>query len=477
MANEQERPVLVLLTSHWISMLGVALVTLACCWWLFALPAHLRGHVDNPYIGLLIFIIIPVIFFTGLALIPIGIVLAKRRVATGLSVMQDRRAAWRRVIAFFVTMTAVNVIIGSQVSYRAVEHMETVQFCGQSCHVMKPEFTAHQIAPHQEVACVSCHVAPGASGWVKSKMSGTRQLVDVIFNTFPRPIESAMESNRLTLSAETCEQCHARAKFAGPVLRVIPKYKDDESNTPTQTVLMMLMGGGRNGGIHGVHMGPGVRMRYAVADKKRQNIPWVEYRNADTGVTRTYLASDVKPDSVRSLPTFEMQCVDCHNRPAHAFEVPDRAVDDAIATGQLPSGLPFLKKTGVDLIKANYKSDEEAEQKIPASLVSFYRQKYPDVHGKRAADIQAAGQSLLAIYRRNVFPDLKVAWGTYPNNLGHTDYPGCFRCHDDGHSTADKKTITQDCNACHQALAVEETSPEILKSLGVAEKIASLQKQ
>ena len=167
MASEQERPLLVLLTSHWISMLGVALVTLACCWWLFALPAHLRGHVDNPYIGLLIFIIIPVIFFTGLALIPIGIVMAKRRVAAGLSVMQDRRTAWRRVIAFFVTMTAVNVIIGSQVSYRAVEHMETVQFCGQSCHVMKPEFTAHQMAPHQEVACVSCHVAPGASGWVK----------------------------------------------------------------------------------------------------------------------------------------------------------------------------------------------------------------------------------------------------------------------------------------------------------------------
>jgi hypothetical protein len=477
MANQQSRPLLVLLTSHWISMLGAALVTLAGCSWLFVLPAHIRGHVDNPYIGLLIFVIIPVVFFAGLALLPIGIMLAKRRVAAGLTVVPDRKAAWRRVAIFFVVMTAINVMIGSQVTYRAVQHMETVQFCGQTCHVMKPEFTAHLTAPHQKVTCVDCHVATGASGWVRSKMAGTRQLVGVIFNSYQRPIESAMESNRLTSSAETCEQCHAREKVVGPRLRVIAKRKDDESNTPTQTVLMMLVGGGRYGGIHGIHLGPGVHMRYAAADKKRQNIPWVEYRNADTGVARTYLASDAKPDSIRSLPKFDMQCVDCHNRPAHAFELPDRAVDDAIGAGQLLSGLPYIKKTGVDLIKADYKSEEEAKQKIPASLVSFYRQKYPDVFGKQTADIQAAGQALLAIYERNVFPEFKVAWGTYPNNLGHTDYLGCFRCHDDSHATRDKKTITQDCSACHQALAVEETSPEILKTLGVADKIASLQRQ
>jgi phospholipase/lecithinase/hemolysin len=164
----------------------------------------------------------------------------------------------------------------------------------------------------------------------------------------------------------------------------------------------MLVGGGRYGGIHGIHLGPGVHMRYAATDKKRQNIPWVEYRNANKGVTRTYLASDAKPDSVRSLPVFEMQCVDCHNRSAHAFELPDRAVDDALGNGQLPSALPFIKKTGVDLIKADYKTEEEAEQQIPASLASFYRQKYPDAYGKRADEIQAAGQALLAIYKRNV---------------------------------------------------------------------------
>jgi hypothetical protein len=477
MSNEQKRPILVLLTSNWISMAGVTLVTLAGFSWLFVLPANIRGHVGNPYIGLLVFIAIPAVFFVGLALMPIGIALARRHVAAGFADATDRRAAWLRVGVFFAVMTMANLIIGSQLSYRAVEHMETVQFCGQTCHVMKPEFTAHLLPPHQEVACASCHIAPGATGWLKAKLAGTRQLMAVTFDTFPRPIESAMESNRLVSSAETCEQCHAREKSIGPRLRVFSKFKDDEANTHTETVLMMLVGGGRFGGIHGAHMGPGVRIRYAASDRKRQTIPWVEYRNTQTGVTRTYLASDAKPVSVSSLPTFEMQCVDCHNRPAHSFELPDRAVDEAIARGEIPVGLPFVKKTAVELLKASYSSDDEATQRIPAGLSVYYQGKYPAVASKRFADIRTVGEALLAIYRHNVFPDLKVTWATYPNNLGHADDPGCFRCHDDCHATPDKKTITQDCNACHQSLAVEETSPEILKTLGIADRLSEVQKQ
>jgi hypothetical protein len=477
MSNEQKRPILVLLTSNWISMAGVTLVTLAGFSWLFVLPANIRGHVGNPYIGLLVFIAIPAVFFVGLALMPIGIALVRRHVAAGFADATDRRAAWRRVGVFFAVMTMANLIIGSQLSYRAVEHMETVQFCGQTCHVMKPEFTAHLLPPHQEVACASCHIAPGATGWLKAKLAGTRQLMAVTFDTFPRPIESAMESNRLVSSAETCEQCHAREKSIGPRLRVFSKFKDDEANTHTETVLMMLVGGERFGGIHGAHIGPGVRIRYAASDRKRQTIPWVEYRNTQTGVTRTYLASDAKPVSVSSLPTFEMQCVDCHNRPAHSFELPDRAVDEAIARGEIPVGLPFVKKTAVELLKASYSSDDEATQRIPAGLSVYYQGKYPAVASKRFADIRTVGEALLAIYRHNVFPDLKVTWATYPNNLGHADDPGCFRCHDDGHATPDKKTITQDCNACHQSLAVEETSPEILKTLGIADRLSEVQKQ
>jgi nitrate/TMAO reductase-like tetraheme cytochrome c subunit len=458
-------------------MAGVALVTLAGCSWLFLLPAHIRGHVDNPYIGLLVFIAIPVVFFVGLVLIPLGIALTKRRIALNLATLPNRSEAWRRAGIFFGVMTLVNIVIGSQVSYRAVDHMETVQFCGQSCHVMKPEFTAHQMPPHSQLACVSCHVAPGASGWLHSKMSGTRQLAAVVFNSFPRPIVSAMESNRLVSSADTCEQCHAREKSIGPRLRVISKFKDDEANTRSETVLMMSVGGGRFGGIHGAHLGPGVRIRYAASDNKRQTIPWIEYRNAETHITRTYLAGDAKPESVGSLATFDMQCVDCHNRAAHSFQLPEHAIDEAMARGEIPVGLPFVKKTAIELLKASYSSDDEATHRIPDGLAAYYQGKYPALASKRTADIQAAGQALLAIYRHNVFPDLKVTWGTYSNNLGHVDDPGCFRCHDDSHATPDKKTITQDCSTCHQSLAVEETAPEILKTLGVADRLSKLERQ
>jgi hypothetical protein len=467
MPDHPKQPVIVLLTSHWVTMAGVALVTLAGFSWLFALPANIRGNVSNPYIGLLTFIAIPVVFFAGLALIPIGIALGRRKAAEALNPPIDRRAAWRRAGMFFAIMTMANLVIGSQLTYRAVEHMETNQFCGQSCHVMKPEFTAHLLPPHQQIACATCHIVPGATGWIRAKMAGTNQLLAVTFNTFPRPIESGLESNRLVSSADTCEQCHARGKVIGPRLRMHSSFKDDEINTRTETVLMMLVGGGNTGGIHGAHMGPGVRIRYAASDKKRQTIPWVEYSNG--GATRTYLADGTTPDAARALPTFEMQCVDCHNRAAHSFELAEHAVDHAMATAQISATLPFVKKTGVELLKATYSSEDDAAQKIPARLNTFYQQKYGDIWAKRSNDVQLAGQALLAIYRSNVFPDLKVTWGTYPNNVGHIDDPGCFRCHDGGHSTADKKVITQDCSTCHQMLATDEADPAILKTLGLGE--------
>ena len=468
MPDRQRRPILILLTSHWISMLGAALVTLAGISWLFALPLNIGGHTSNPYIGLLLFVAIPIVFFAGLALIPVGIALAKRHVAESLTEVPDRRAAWRRVAIFFAVTTAANLVIGSQLSYRAVQHMDTVQFCGQSCHVMKPEFTAHQLPFHQELACAACHIAPGATGWFQAKIAGTRQLMNVVLNSFPRPIESAMEDDRLVSSVETCEQCHDSQLYAGSKLRVVTKFKNDDANTRTETVLLMKVGGGRFGGIHGVHMGPGVHIRYAAQDKKRQTIPWVEYRDVNTGVVKSFLASGENPQAAAALPMFDMQCVDCHNRAAHSFEVPEKGVDAAIAAGRISQTLPFVRKTGVELIKASYSTSEDAAAKIPSGLEAFYGKNYPAVAAQRAQDIQAAGKALLAVYDHNVFPDLKVTWGTYSDNLGHADYPGCFRCHDESHATKDNKTITQDCSVCHQVLAVEETNPDILKTLGVA---------
>ncbi|MEO8128509.1 MAG: NapC/NirT family cytochrome c [Bryobacteraceae bacterium] len=468
------RPVIALLTSHWISLLGAALVTTAVFSWLFVLPSQMHGKTGNPYIGLLIFIYIPVVFFIGLALMPLGFFLAKKQIAAGLQAAPDRKTTTRRLAIFFGVTTFLNLLIGTQVTYRAVAHMETVQFCGQSCHVMKPEFTAHKNTVHSRVTCTQCHVAPGASGWIASKMAGTRQLMGVVFNNYPRPIASAMESNRLVPASETCEECHWPGRTTPVKVRLISSFKDDEKNTAAQTVLSMMVGGGKLGGIHGAHIGTGIQIRYAASDAKRQTIPWVEYRNSATGKTVAYTAADAKPDTVKGLPTFTMQCVDCHNRPTHAFELPERAVDEAMARGLIPATLPFIKKKSVEVLKMDYSTTEEATAKIPVAVDAYYRNTYAEVYAKRSSDIARAGKAISDIYNRNVFPDLKVTWGTYPNNLGHTDFPGCFRCHDQAHSAPDGASITQDCTVCHQAVAVEEAAPEVLKTLGVAERITQL---
>jgi hypothetical protein len=478
MNDAGKRPVWFLLTQHWLSLVGVALVTTAGISWLFVLPLQIRGHVDNPYVGIIVFLILPIIFFIGLALIPAGAYLSKKRLQTGLAQTAfDRRAALTRLAWFFGVATILNVIIGTQVTYRAVEHMETPQFCGASCHTMKPEFSAYTNSPHSRVECVECHVTPGAAGWVSSKMNGARQLVETVLDTYPRPIPSALETGRLVPARGTCENCHWPQKFAGVTLRVINKYGDDEANTRTQTVLMMRVGGNKLAGIHGAHFGPGVHIRFAAADPKRQTIPWVEYRNSQSGNVKTFVSSDSSEASINSMPKFDMECVDCHNRPTHTFDLPDRAVDKAMAMGEIPVTLPFVKKKSVELLKAGYASSDEAATKLPAEFVSFYQQNYPQIYQSRSEDIRQASQAVAAIYGRNVFPDLKVDWGTYPNNLGHTDFPGCFRCHDGSHATSDGTAIGQDCTLCHEPLAMDEASPEILKTLGVAERISAAQKQ
>jgi hypothetical protein len=214
-----------------------------------------------------------------------------------------------------------------------------------------------------------------------------------------------------------------------------------------------------------------------VADPRRQAIPWIEYRNTKTGEIKTFASADSPPDSAKALPKYDMQCVDCHNRPTHSFELPDRAMDKALARGDIAITLPYIKKKAVEVMKVGYQTREEAAAKLPGAIVGFYQQDYADLYATRSQDIIQAGQAILEIYNRNVFPDLKVTWGTYPNNLGHMDFPGCFRCHDGSHTTADGNAITQDCSTCHEPLAMDEASPEILKTLGIAEQISKVQKQ
>src|ERR1700748_3747429 len=148
MSPNSERPIWFTLTQHWLSLLGVAMVGTALISWLFVLPQQIRGHVDNPYVGIIVFLVLPAIFFAGLLLIPVGVYLGRRQIREDLAEQTfDRKTALQRMTWFFGVTTLLNILIGTQVTYRAVKHMETAQFCGASCHTMKPELAAFQNSP------------------------------------------------------------------------------------------------------------------------------------------------------------------------------------------------------------------------------------------------------------------------------------------------------------------------------------------
>jgi NapC/NirT cytochrome c family, N-terminal region len=460
----------VYLCSNWVSLLGVAAVTTATVFWLFLLPTTFSGHAENPYVGILAFLGLPLLFIAGLVLIPLGMWWKRKQERAAGSYPRDFPVlAWRshrlrRLVYFIAGATFVNVIVASQLTYSAVTYMDSVSFCGQTCHtIMQPEFTAYQNSPHSRVECVQCHIGPGASWFVRSKLSGVGQVFATAFHSYPRPIPVPVRN--LRPARETCEACHWPQRFDTDRLRIIPEFASDEHNTLKQTVLLMKVGGGDRGiGIHGAHLGPGVVIRYAHSDEARQNIPWVEYSGPKG--KQVYATAGARTEG---LPIREMDCIDCHNRPTHTFELPERAVDQAMNDGRISPSLPFGRKKAVEILKVAYASRQQAARRIPDDFAKFYQDKYPQIWSENRKQVVASGQAVLALWSRNVFPDMKVTWGTYPNNVGHTDFPGCFRCHDGAHMTAKEQSITQDCDACHTLLATDEANPKILTDLGVAE--------
>ncbi|HEY7387540.1 MAG TPA: NapC/NirT family cytochrome c, partial [Bryobacteraceae bacterium] len=369
---------LVYLSSNWVSFVGVAAVTTATVFWLFLLPTTISGHAENPYLGILEFLGIPLLFFAGLMLIPLGMWWKRKRERKAGSYPRDFPAlAWRshplrRLVYFVAGATFVNVIVASQLTYSAVTYMDSVSFCGQTCHtIMQPEFTAYQNSPHSRVECVQCHIGPGASWFVRSKLSGVGQVFATAFNAYPRPIPVPVRN--LRPARETCEACHWPQKFGADRIEVIPNFADDEQNTLKKTVLLMKIGGGDRGiGIHGAHVGPGVVIRYAHSDEARQVIPWVEYSGPKG--KHVYATPGSRTEG---LPVREMDCLDCHNRPSHTFELPERAVNRAMNDGQISAFLPFARKRAVEILKAPYASRDAAAQRIPSAFEKFYQDKYP----------------------------------------------------------------------------------------------------
>ncbi|HKI70686.1 MAG TPA: NapC/NirT family cytochrome c [Verrucomicrobiae bacterium] len=436
---------------NWLSLAGllIAAGSLFSFFLLFLLDS--LAHFANPYIGVLTYLVAPVFLMMGLALAVFGVLWHRRQIARGgagpTPIKIDlSRPRDRRIMGIFVLCAVLFLLVSAMGSYQTYEYTESVQFCGEACHtVMKPEFVTYEHSPHARVACAECHIGPGATWFVRSKLSGTYQVYATLADKYPRPIPTPVKN--LRPAQETCEQCHWPKKFVGNLDQTYSYYLGDETNTPYSIRLLMKVGGadpthGPVGGIHW-HMSVASTVQYIATDKLRQQIPWVRLISSQ-GVVTEYrvpgFTNDISGYTIRT-----MDCMDCHNRPAHDFENPSEAVNLAMRLNQIDASLPWIKTNAISVLVQSYTNETEALQNIATKLAD----NYPN-----APTIQRTIGAVQQIYKDNFFPEMKADWRSYPNNLGHMNWPGCFRCHDGQHKTADGREIkANDCNACHTILA------------------------
>lgn len=444
---------------NYISFVGAAIVgaSVVSTTLLFLLEITSSG--ENPYLGILTYIILPSILMLGLFIVIVGMIRERRRRRRA---SPDDLAAYprldlndthsRRAVFVFLFVTFLFISASAFGSYRAFEYTESVGFCGETCHVMKPERTAYQAGAHARVACVGCHVGPGAGWYVRSKISGAYQLYSITFNKYSRPIQSPVHN--LRPAQGTCEQCHWPEKFFGSLMKVFNRYGYDEQNTLRQRRMLINVGGGSSttGLVTGIHwhMNIANEITYVTTDDHRQVIPWVRIKDRNGNVTEySDRTRPLSPEQIAAADKRRMDCVDCHNRPAHVYLPPDTAIDQAFVAGRLDPSLPYLKRKGVEILSQKYQSTPDAVNAISAGLNEFYRSNYPAVYSQKQDSIKGAVTEVQRIFQTYFFPEMKTDWETHPNNIGHLYSSGCFRCHDGEHFSNTGKVITSDCNVCH----------------------------
>jgi len=456
--------------NNWTSLLGGAITTASAMvlvgFWVVSVFG--QGGSSNPYLGILFELLLPGIFVVGLVLILIGILMRRTfllstdQVPSFFPEVSIHDPVFRHGLDIVVVLTTINFLIVGVGCYRGVAYMDTVSFCGATCHVMAPENAAYHVSSHSGVACTECHVAPGVGGYADAKINGTKQLFMVLVDHYPKPV---MADHKVPVASATCLHCHNSQVEMGDKLLVSQAFADDVTNSNTSSITVLHVGGqdalGHLSGIHGAHL---AKIEYVSTDANDQNIPWVRKTNAD-GSTTEFLTSGAKTPSTAHPRV--MDCIGCHNRAAHSFDTAEGALDKMMADGSPNPSLPFLHKEALVLLNTKYDSQGEAKARITNGLVTFYRSQYPTTWDTQRSQVESSAKTLVKIYLNNVFPSMNVRWGTHPNNIGHTDSAGCFRCHDGNHTSKTGVTITNDCSVCHNLVVSNEAHPKLLASLGM----------
>jgi hypothetical protein len=464
---------------NWLSLAGIMLVSVIIVSSIFFFLLDLVSDDSPAYLGMVYAVFLPLLLAGAIA-VPIGMVREKRRRDRGeirgevsVWVIDLRKPSHRNaVLGILVGGVFISLIMATG-SYKAYQATESNIFCGQVCHrVMHPEATAYQYSSHARVKCVECHIGSGAGWFVRSKLSGVAQVVAVIANTYPRPIPTPIHD--LRPARETCEECHWPSRFIGYREMIRTYFLTDERNTPFRVRMLMKIGGEKSklavgSGIH-YHMLIASRVEYIARDDKRQEIAWVRIHRADGSVTEFDNTDEpLSEEEKASREVRVMDCMDCHNRPSHQFPVPMKAVNTSIEQGLISSDLPFIKLEATKALDSDFETTEQAMAGVANHLRNFYAKKYPEVVQQRAGELQRTIEEVQNIYRRSNFPEMKANWSAYPDNIGHRDWAGCFRCHNENMESKEGFTIFTTCDKCHLILAqggdIEEAQVNFTRGL------------
>lgn len=359
------------------------------------------------------------------------------------------RTHWRLALtaAFILAAAGTAIFV---VGVTVWEYTNSTPFCGETCHTMPPEYVAFQKSPHARVSCVDCHLGQDSVlQAIPRKAKEVRHVVYALTQDYEIPIYV----RSLRPARETCEKCHSPEKSSLDSVKKIERYQTDAENTPISTYLTLRTGGGvdREGQGRGIHWHITSQVYYLANDELKQDITYVQEVKADGSTVEYFdLESEITPAEVaeRSAELRRMDCIDCHNRVSHKFDAPTDAIDDAISSGLIDGSLPEIKARATESLLVRDVSREQAMVQID-SLPTWYQSNYPAVFAEKEAQIRQSVETLRAIFDGIYFPDMKIGWDTHPDNIGHKDFPGCFRCHDGKHTSPAGETIRLECNICH----------------------------
>jgi nitrate/TMAO reductase-like tetraheme cytochrome c subunit len=442
-----------------IGLFGIGLTTVCLTMTILGLLGHITGLVENPYAAIVTFLVFPAGAIVGLLLIPVsGYFRRKKWFKENINkrhvIIDFGKKSHRRTVVLVLVLSVVNMTIFGLVVYEAYHFTESDFFCGAICHtVMDPEYTAYQRSAHARVGCVSCHIGSGAEWYVKAKLSGLRQVKAVVDGSYSTPIPAPVE--HLRPAQDTCEECHWPEKFHGKKVKQFVSYtNDDQENPDIQEIALHI--GGRNPltdtfeGIHW-HVSNNVKVQYESLDEKRTSIGRIKVTKP-SGVTEEYTLDGSAPEA-SEVKWRTMDCIDCHNRPTHVYDELEQTVDFGLYSKKIDPAITGIREDSLTVLQKEYATRDEAREQIVETLLALQATRNgTDFVAENEQSLINSGAYLLDAYMANVWPKMKVTWGTYKQHLGHQNEAegyGCFRCHDDERQTEFGKTISQSCDLCH----------------------------